>query len=586
VLRIREEEGRLALSFPQVPDGCNRFWLNLPGTQGEHIFGGGEQFSTVDLKGREVPVWCQEQGVGRGHDLITFLADVTHGGAGGAWHTTYFPLPTFIGTTGWYCHVESPAYMTFDFRSDRRYQLTCWAVPERIMLGRRQEPLALLADLTELLGRQPRLPDWVRGGVWLGIQGGRTVVEQKLARARAAGVKVGAVWCQDWQGSRITSFGKQLMWNWRFSDALYPDLPGFATALRQEGVRFLGYINPFLALEGDLYREASAMGYLVRRRDGGEYHVTITTFPAAMLDLTNPAAVAWIKEVVRQNLLKAGLSGWMADFGEFLPADAVLYSGESAELYHNRYPAVWAQINQEAILEAGAGDQLFFCRAGYTGTSAHAPLTWAGDQLVNWSRDDGLATVIAAGLSLGLSGIGHTHADIGGYTTVAWIRRSKELFMRWAELAAFTPVMRTHEGNRPDANWQFDSDEETLAHFARMSQIHVALADYLRQAEEEYQRDGTPLMRHLWLHYPQDPVVPSLKYQYLLGRDLLVAPVIRRGASRVRLYLPEDRWIHLWSGREYKPGWQTVPAPLGQPPVFCRAESEVREMWGKGRRTG
>lgn len=257
--------------------------------------------------------------------------------------------------------------------------------------------------------------------------------------------------------------------------------------------------------------------------------------------------------------------------------DALLYSGEAAELYHNRYPAEWARINREAIAEAGhENDVTFFSRAGFSGSSKYAPLIWAGDQLVNWSLDDGLASVIPAAISMGLSGIGQFHSDIGGYTTVAWIKRSKELFMRWAELSAFSAVMRTHEGNRPDANWQFDSDEETLAHFARMSKVHVKLKPYLRAMLAEYQEKGLPLLRHLWIHYPQDSNVLPLKYQYLCGRDLLVAPVYRRGHKYVRLYLPEDQWVHLWSGKTTCSGWQKVETPFGEPAVFYRAESSWR----------
>lgn len=563
---------RLEISFKVADASLNRFWLTLPAFPGEYIFGGGEQFSVTNLMGRTLPVWCREQGVGRGRDLITFLAELTHG-SGGAWHTTYFPQPTFVSNTNRYLHVEGSAYMEFGF-AKKGHLIHCWEIPQKIIISQAENPEELLEDLSALLGRQPALPDWTHNGVWLGIQGGREVVKAKLADARRAGVAVAALWCQDWPGIRMTSFGKQLMWDWHYSEELYPDLPAFIRELNNDNLQFLGYVNPFLALESELYQTAQAEGHLVRKPDGGEYHVKITDFPVAILDLTNPAAVAWIKQVIKENMIKVGQAGWMADFGEYLPTDALLHSGEAAELYHNRYPAEWARINREAIIEAGReADITFFSRAGYTGSSKHAPLIWAGDQLVNWSLDDGLASVIPAAISMGLSGIGQFHSDIGGYTTVAWIKRSKELFMRWAELSAFSAVMRTHEGNRPDANWQFNSDGETLAHFARMSKVHVKLKPYLRAMLAEYQAKGLPFVRHLWLHYPHDSEVLPLKYQYLCGRDLLVAPVYRKGRKNVQLYLPEDHWIHLWSGQTYPSGWQRVETPLGEPAVFYRSES-------------
>lgn len=550
--------------------GYNRLWMNLPATGEEAVFGCGEQFSRLNLRGSKVPIWCQEQGIGRGRDLITLLAELTHG-AGGAWHTTYFPQPTFITTANRFCHVEATAYLEFDFTNSHRHQVHCWEIPQAIFLGSAEDPPQLLQDLTNLLGRQPALPDWANDGAWLGIQGGRDLAQAKLDSFQAAGGKVAAIWCQDWQGIRMTSFGKQLMWDWRQDQQLYPGLSQWTDDLKQQGIRFLGYINTFLALEGELYCEAASRGYTVKHPDDGEYHVQITDFPAALLDLSNPEARAWIKGVIKEKMLGVGLSGWMADFGEYMPVDAVLHSGESGETFHNKYPAIWAQVNREAVEEAGrSGDVTFFCRAGYSGTSAHAPLIWAGDQLVNWSLDDGLASVIPAAISSGLSGIGHHCSDIGGYTTIGWIKRGKELFMRWAEQAAFSAVMRTHEGNRPDVNHQFDTDRETLEHFARMSRVHVALKPYLRLTMADYQECGLPVIRHLWLHYDDDSTVYDLKYQYLLGRDLLVAPVVKRGAKRVQVYLPRDQWIHLWTGKEYMPGWCHVDAPLGFPAVFQR----------------
>ena len=171
----------------------------------------------------------------------------------------------------------------------------------------------------------------------------------------------------------------------------------------------------------------------------------------------------------------------MADFGEYLPTDAVLYNGISAELAHNKWPALWARCNREAVDEAERDglvpeeDIVYFMRAGSAGSGCgsgsqrYCPLMWAGDQNVDWSEDDGLPSVIPAALSLGMSGHGLHHSDMGGYTTLYGMKRSKELFMRWAELATFTAMMRGHEGNRPAENWQFDSDDETLSHLAAMS---------------------------------------------------------------------------------------------------------------------
>jgi len=580
-LEFEEEDGRLACRISDSPSNFNRLWLELWAEADEHIYGCGEQYSRLDLRGSRLPIWSQEQGIGRGRDLITLLAEIRTG-SGGHWYSSYFPMAVFLSSRNWYCFCDGPGYAEFDFRAKDRHRLLFWQFPDKLVFDRRESAPELLESLTGLLGRQPVLPEWTQDGMWLGVQGGSENIQQKLECALQAGVRVSGLWVQDWVGRRLTSFGSQLMWNWRYDDTRYPDLPQLIDELHGRGIRFLGYINPFLAIERELYREASRQGYCVKDGSGRDLMVTITDFPAAMVDLTNPRARVWMKQVIRENMLGIGLDGWMADYGEYLPPGAVLASGESWERVHNTYPVLWAQVNREAVAEAGREDEVvFFMRAGYHGSMRWSPAFFAGDQLVNWSRSDGLATVIPAGISLGLQGGAHFHSDLGGFTTVAWVRRSKELFLRWAEMAAFTLQMRSHEGNRPERNWQFDSDTETLGFLARMTRIYCALKAYRLHTLREYQQTGLPPIRHPYLHYEGDPRLHALKYQYLLGRDLLVAPVIYPRRKTWNVYLPDDSWIHLWSAKPYAPGWQRVPAPPGAPPVFYRESSPFSQEFAR-----
>jgi alpha-glucosidase len=213
---------------------------------------------------------------------------------------------------------------------------------------------------------------------------------------------------------------------------------------------------------------------------------------------------------------------------------------------------------------------------------------WSGDQMVDWSLDDGLPSVIPSALSLGMSGFGICHSDIGGYTTIANqmgnVTRSKELFMRWTEQAVFSPVMRTHEGNRPDMNVQFDADDEVIEHFAKMIKIHVKMKDYLLHLNKENSEEGLPFMRPLYLHYSdtvksEDCKLKGIKYEYLLGKDVLVCPVIEPEQTVKKVLIPEDSWINIWTGEELGHGVYDVDAPLGRPPVFVRNESEYKELF-------
>jgi len=555
----------------------NRLWLTLPAAPGEPTFGGGEQFSRFNLRGSRLPLWSSEQGIGRGFNLTTLAANL-HSGSGGAWHWTYFPQPTYVTSTGRVVHVDSTAYACFDFKRSAD-ELEIWETGCEIVLGAESTLEGAVMAISRELGTQPRLPNWVDEGMWLGLQGGKDVVAAKIGRARESGIPLSAIWVQDWVGRRVTSFGSQLFWDWRYDEKRYPDLPNFAADLRNEGIRFLGYINPFLAIEGQLYKEASRKGYCVKDPSGADAMIVVTTFPAALVDLSNPDARQWLVTIIRENLIGAGLSGWMADYGEYLPENAVLANGDPLT-YHNRFPAEWAKLNFEAVSGSGRlDDVVVFMRAGHTGTSRYAHSIWAGDQMVDWSRHDGLPSVIPASLSSGMVGIGVHHSDIGGFTSLFSKKRTKELFMRWAEHAAFTPIMRSHESNRPDQNWQWDGDAESISHLARMATIYTGLTPYRRVVLDEYYSTGLPSMRPVVLHYPG--TVGRRVGTYMFGRDLLVHPIIRKAVKREVVHLPADGWTHLWTGRQFDGGKHVVDAPPGRPPVFFRTESNYAELFNR-----
>jgi alpha-glucosidase len=218
-------------------------------------------------------------------------------------------------------------------------------------------------------------------------------------------------------------------------------------------------------------------------------------------------------------------------------------------------------------------------RAGHTGLQAHCPLLWAGDQSVDFSRHDGIGTVITAALSSGLVGSAFSHSDVGGYTSLFGNVRTEELLLRWYELGAFSPVMRTHEGNRPDDNLQIDSTSDLMAGFVRWSRIHAQLAPYVAHLASEAQTSGLPAQRALFLHNPHDRETFTIQDQFLYGADLMVAPVIEAGASMRTVYLPGGSWRHVWSGRDYAPGWHDIAAPLGEPPVFYRPASQFASLF-------
>ncbi|MGL5099344.1 MAG: alpha-glucosidase [Fusobacteriaceae bacterium] len=579
-LEVKYEFEQLKIEFKNKSEEINRVWIRVVADKEEKIYGCGEQMTHFNLRGKNFPLWTSEPGVGRNKNTyVTWQADVLDK-AGGDYYTTNYPEPTFVSTRKYFCHLESTAYLDFDFRNEAYHELQCWDMPKHIIFQRAETYLDIQEKLTGHFGRQPELPDWIYNGVILGVQGGTEVMLKKVNAALDAGIKVAAVWCQDWQGKRITSFGKRLNWNWKWNADEYPGLDVEIKKMKERGIRFLGYINPYVVEGYDLYEEAKEKGYLATKLDGGDYTVDFGEFYCGVVDFTNPKAADWYKEVIKTNLIDFGLDGWMADFGEYLPTDCKLHNGVNAEIMHNAWPAMWAKINYDAIQEKGKlGEIVYFMRAGFTGNQKYCTLMWAGDQSVDFSLDDGLASVIPAALSVGMTGNGLSHSDIGGYTSLHGIKRSKELLLRWSEMAAFTPVMRTHEGNRPDDNYQYDGDQETIKFFARTTEIFTSLKPYMKSIVKENAEKGIPVQRPMFFHYEADKRSYDIKYQYLLGKDVLVAPVYLEGVTEWDVYLPEDKWINIWTGEELGAGDHKVKAELGKIPVFYRKDSEWKNIF-------
>lgn len=577
-------ESDCLLSFECLNKKINRFWIRLSASENEKVWGGGEQMSYLNMRGRHFPLWTSEPGVGRDKTTeITFLSD-KYNKAGGDYYHTNYPQPTFISSHHYACHVNTTAYADFDFRNNQFHELQMWEVPKSIELYSAPTYLDIVEKLSLRFGRQPPLPEWVHNGIILGLKGGEENTFSRMENAIQKGISVAAVWSEDWVGLRVTSFGKRLFWDWKWSKKRYPNLDKKIQELKQRNIRFMSYLNPYLCNDGSLFPIAKEKGYFALDKKGDIALVDFGEFYCGVVDFTNPEACEWFKqEIIQKNCLDLGISGWMADFGEYLPTENIyLKNGVDAKLMHNAWPTLWAKINAQAIAEAGKTDDVtFFMRAGYTGVQKYCPLLWAGDQSVDFSRHDGLNTVICAALSSGLMGNAYHHSDIGGYTSLFNNRRTKELFERWTDMAAFTPVMRTHEGNRPDENFQFDQDSATLAHLSKMVKVYRHLVPYVKTLVEEASNKGYPLQRPLFVHYEDDINTYDIQDHYLYGKDLLVAPVHQQGVSEWKVYLPAgETWVSVWSQQEIQGGqFITVPAPIGQPPVFYRKTSSWANLF-------
>lgn len=540
---------------------------------------------------------AQEGGVGRGHVPISPAVNAASKGSAGSEDTTYYAAPHVLTSRLRSFFLANTELSIFDMTDPDAIRVRTYApvVRGRILAG--GSPLELVERFTEYTGRMPPLPKWVGQGAIVALAREVDDALPIVERLQRGGVEIAAVWNQTWPGKARTYIGEQVLWNWAYNPAAHPGWRRYVDALAARGIKVLCYVNPMfrpvpegVSVSRDTFAEGKARDAFVRDESGETLMLPVTAFDVAMLDLTKPDARAWMKSVIKTEMIdKAGCSGWMADFAEALPFEAKLASGVPASSYHNAYPVEWMRLNREVLDENGLlGKVLVFNRSGHTMTPGVSTLLWEGDQLTTWDKYDGLVSALHGLVGGGLSGIALNHSDTGGYTSLSaggvGYDREAELLERWAEMSAFTAVLRTHEGNQPEHNAQV-YDDARIAHFARMTKIFKALAPYRETLFEEAHTKGWPVVRHLLLEHPDDPTSWTVDDEFMLGRELLVAPIKNKCWTwpvcpyDKEVYLPPGRWVHLWTGKAFGAAGAgtrvTVKAPLGQPAVFYREGSAV-----------
>jgi alpha-glucosidase len=577
-----------ALQMTVQAPGADSVVLTAGIAKGESVYGLGEQYRPLDLTGSITPILPREQGVGRGEQPLTFLADVTQK-AGGNLTTTYAAWPSYLTSENKAFTLddapESSAFAIADFSRNGQASLEVWA-PSLFAEAFVADSPAEVIVKREAGTTRPPLADWAQRGAILGLQGGTDKVRQVVAQMQEAGTKISGVWLQDWTGKRVTSFGDRLWWTWQLDTQRYPGWRRLVRDLNAQDIEVLTYINPWLVdptEKGDpdidnLFQEAVDKGYTVQTRSGQPYLMDQNGFDAVLVDFTNPMAADWYADVIADDVLGAGAVGFMADFGEALPFDAKLFDGDPL-LVHNQYPRLWASVVREGCDRAGQPECLAFMRSAFLGSAQEVPMMWAGDQMVNFAEQDGMASAVYGMLSGGVSGSPLWHSDIGGYTSInAVVKnyvRPTELNQRWAQMQAFGVMMRTHEGNRPAVNEQVYDTPETRAAFAEASKIYAALYPYRKTVIDEAVATGVPAMRPTWMVFPG----VDADLQFFLGDHLLVAPVLAEGADSVSVTFPPGRWVHALTGQTYD-GDRTVdvPAPLDTPAAFVLDGDPVGEQ--------
>ncbi|HXT36077.1 MAG TPA: TIM-barrel domain-containing protein, partial [Chloroflexota bacterium] len=474
--------------------------------------------------------------------------------------------PFFVSSRGYGFYLAG--FRPSRFALDAPPDSTTWSVAVQsptldcyVLNGPR--PAAVLARYADLTGHAPMPPPWTLG-VWKTVIGGQTRVLAEARRLRQARIPISVLWTYDAVDEAV-----KLGWPYpifaRIPPGPYPNLPAFTAALHREGYQVLGYLAPEFTRSRPSFTYPSAHGFFVR--GGGHIY---------LLDLTNPAALAWWEGNERTILTSLGFDGWLLDLGDRLPTNARFANGLGAADMANRYPLLLARAAAD-VARTVKPDALIVMRSGFSGTQPFQPAVWPGDQRANWSPTQGLPAAISAGLSWGISGAPFWGSDIGGYLDGGLPRaQQEELWLRWLQFGAFSPIMRDQLGNKGFAAVYLGSNAHTEAAFRFYADLHQSLFPYLYAAARVAHLTGMPIMRHLFLAYPGDRRVYGLNDEYLLGPDLLVAPVIEPGVSARQVYLPAGNWVDYWTGTLLHGGRVvSAAAPVDRIPVFVRGGALV-----------
>ncbi|MEB3198615.1 MAG: TIM-barrel domain-containing protein [Candidatus Sericytochromatia bacterium] len=532
------------------------------------LYGFGARTNACTQAGRLVENWVQEGGNGKSERPFFGVSNFPT--------ASHVPVPFCLSPAGFGLAIDGAERSVWDVGTQRAEQLGAEIDSGHLALtiDVAPEPAQVLAAYTARVGRPHMPPEWAFAPTEWG-KGGSQAVREKARLLRQHGVPASALWFEDWVGLETGPLPglTHLPWGrWVPDERHYSELASLNRELETAGFKSLGYFNPFLSQADPHAQLPLNSGYALRDPEGRPQFSLGPYGWLGHLDPTHAGARQWAFDRLT-DFARQGFDGAMVDFGEWVPPDARFADGSTGWAQHNRYPDLWAALHRSFWERARPdGDFLFYTRAGWTAAARQATYMWAGDQNTDWGEDDGFPTALRAILSAGLSGIPLMTHDVAGFATLGERGVTKELYSRWVAFGAFSTFMRSHSGQKPSRNWHIFSDAETTALHRRYARAHMDLLPYRQAVVRQAVETGLPAMRHLMLAFPEDRTARGIDDAYMLGPDLLVAPIFTEGARERQVWLPEGSWYDWWSGRRVSGGqWLRVPAPLDALPVFARA---------------
>ena len=509
-----------SLPFNFIKRGCdNSRSINPVFTlsPGEKIVGCGESFTSLNKVGQKVNL---------------FVTDPQ----GPETDQMYKPIPFFMSSRGYGMFMHTSAPVTCDFGATytgiNKLFMADEALDLFVFFG---DPKDILNEYTELTGKSPMPPLW-SFGTWMSRityfsekEGYDVAKNLRKYKIPADVIHFDTGWFEtDWQCDYVFAHS-------RFSnpEKMVKDLldDGFHISLWQ-----LTYFTP----KNKYFKEIVDKGMNVKNANGE------MPYEDAVLDFSNPQTVAWYQDKLA-GLLKIGVGAIKVDFGEAAPFNGFYASGKGGLYEHNLYPLRYNKAVAE-VTDRVHNEHIIWARSAWAGSQRY-PIHWGGDAA---NTDIGMQGTLRGGLSLGLSGFSFWSHDIGGFVQ----KSPEELYRRWLPFGFLTSHSRAH-GAPPKEPWLYN--ESFTKAFRESAEMKYKLMPYVYAQAKNCTEKGLPMVRALFVEFPDDPGAWLVEDQYMFGNDMMVAPMMENGTER-NVYLPVGKWIDYQSGKVYQSGWNKIPA--------------------------
>jgi len=496
----------------------------LPGT---NVYGFGERFGAFVKNGQTIETINMDGGTGseQSYKAIPFYLAGKPGVAGQP--GTYY---------GVFVNESQPS--SFEIANE---------VVDRVSFSTRGEsleyyviagdtPKDVIGKYNKLTGGSVLPPEWTFG-LWLSTSFTTDYSEETVMKfidgmfERDIPLSVFHFDCFWMKGFEWTSF--------EWDKSQFPDPAGLIQRLHDRGLKVCVWINPYISQKSPLFKIGQDKGYFIKQGDGNVWQWDLWQPGLAYVDFTNPDAVTWYQGLLKQ-LLDMGVDSFKTDFGERIPMhDAVFANAGNAQGEHNYYTHRYNEAVFDLLkAEKGADEAVVFARSATVG-GQQFPIHWGGDNL---SQFHSMADSLRGGLSFLSSGFTFWSHDIGGFEENA----SPAIYKRWTQFGLLSSHSRYHGNIQYRVPWLFD--EEAVAVTRKFSKLKQDNMDYIYGQAKLSVEAGIPLMRPMYMEFPDDPNTATLDRQYMLGSDWLVAPVMSEDGT-VDYYLPGGQWQHILDDR-------------------------------------